>query len=220
MAREIPFARSFRQLLLKRYGASVYGHLKSVLETVVPVQQVGHQDFSDLERPCWGIATYQALHTNRYSTSSITSSADIAIEGIGIEADQPPTGIQPGIRQPDYLPVLALTPPSTWVPWANTPAPGPVAWFPGIRPQIDFDPGRTVAITGNVIAAPPFWGLEMICNSSQHYNSTFSIPRYFPNQTWYAFNPPLILPTPLFLTVTSSHDDCNLSVSWRYREIG
>ena len=44
MAREIPFARAFSKVLLGRYGASVYGHLRSILDTVLPVQIVGVHD--------------------------------------------------------------------------------------------------------------------------------------------------------------------------------
>jgi len=223
VSREIPFARSFYQVIRSRYAANVYGHLRSLLDTVVPVQQVGHADYSDIERPQWGIASSQGLHVNRFTTSSITSAVDIAIEAVGIEMFDATLG------HPLTGPALLLTPPSSWVPWANTPAPGPVAWTAGIRPQLDFDLGRSTVITGNVTAAPPFWGAEIYSDIETGHlvwvdplagYTTYFQYNYYQCNIWHRFLPSLILPTPLFLTVCTPVRNADLWVSWRYREIG
>jgi hypothetical protein len=221
VARELPFARSFSNVLRSRYGASVYGHLRNILDAVIPVQVVGHNDYSDIERPCWGIASQHVLHINRYTTSSITSAVDIAIEAIGFEMLNATAGaIQTG-------PALVLTPPSSWVPWANTPGIGALSFTPGILPQVDFDPGRTIAIAGNVTAAPPYWGAEIYNDIAVGHLAWVEFPalvfkeyNYYQCDNWHYFRPPLILPSPLFLTVCTPTKNTDLWVSWRYREIG
>ncbi|GAI64447.1 unnamed protein product [marine sediment metagenome] len=218
MARSLGISKTFRQLLRSRYHSQVYGDFRGILDTIIPVQSVG-TGFSDIERIAWGIATFQLLHINRYSTSSITSAVDIAIEGIGYEADQPP--IFPyANRRPLNGPMVVLTPPGVWVPWANTPAPGAIAWIPGVKPTLRFDNSQTIAITGNVTAPPPFWGLELMANSITYYDTALTAPIHQASQSWHTFHPPMILPAGMFLTVCTPINDSSLWISWRYREIG
>jgi hypothetical protein len=216
VSRTYPFARSFNLLFQSRFGSTVYGRIQEILDTVLPVQVVG-TDYSDVERPCWGIATSRAGIANRYSTSTITSAVDIAIEGVGLELFDPNYAVQ-GLNRGG--PFYFLTPPSTWIPWANTPGAGPTTWYAGIRPRVEFDPGRTIVITGCQSTAPPFWGAEIYGGISSWVTDPFLFAQAFPQQNWHHWDPPLILPATMFLTACSGFVESDIWVSWRYREIG
>ena len=212
MAKELPVGRSFRRLQLGRFASTVYGQIKSVLDTVVPVQLVGSHDFSDNERPAFCISTFTdhpgpAL---RYCTASITSATDIAIEGFGWEQVSKATGLH------STSPIVVLTPPATYVPFQA----GATYWFPGIIPSINPDGsyryGRTVVVTGRTPNVAPYYGLELNANVAHDGAGIFFTAAQL---TWYTFSPPLILPTPLYLTITTTQTNEYLWTSWRYREI-
>lgn len=210
MARELPFGRAFLQVLRTRFGTDVYGHIQSILNAVVPVQILGHQDFSDEERPRWGISSYaQHLANPRYTTSSITAAVDIAIEEIVFEMRWT-VGL---IGNPvGNHPVILLTPPATWIPFDQ----GATAWLPGIKPDVRFGNSRTIVITGRNALPPPFYGAFYY----QNLERKGGVAEEYATLTRVTFNPPFILPTPLYLTVSTVQTDIDLWVSWSYREIG
>jgi hypothetical protein len=207
VAKEIPFARTFVQSLRSRFQAWQYGYFRSILDSVIPTVQVG-RDFSDIERPQWGIYSYASRGgVGLYVSSTITSAVDIAIEGLHWSSWYRSSG---NVAQDQ--PLVVLNPPVSWIPFALN----PVSWFPGIRPRIEFDPGRTVVITGDNANIPPYWGLALNPNV---FELSFA-PAYFAANNWHVFNPPLILPATMFLTCSIPSNLVDLEVSWRYREIG
>lgn len=222
MARELGIAKTFRRMLRSRFRSDVYGDIRGLLDTILPVQVVG-QDYHDTERPQWGITTAFAAHAARYCTSSITSAVDISIEAVSVEGYLPLVGNP----RPWPGPFLLLTPPTTWIPWID--AAPPTYHEPGIRPRTVHDPGQTIAIAGQQNNAAPYWGAEIHSDiNASHlvwvdpltgYTTNFQY-NYYQGNTWHRFLPSLILPAGMFLTAVASRVGCDFFVSWRYREIG
>ena len=137
-----------------------------------------------------------------------------------------------------------MTPPASWVPFENNAA----AFGPGIRPRIAFDAGNTICIAGTNPLPAPFAGIGVTQRGGYGQNRgnpinpqtisyvdgvtglLFTYVRHFNGESggpfWYRqdevvrFARPLILPTPLFLTVAHSERNRDLAVSFTYSELG
>lgn len=203
MARPIAIAQSFRQLLASRFKNTVYGDFRTISDTIVPVQIVG-SDFSDVERPAWGITGSTGPFVGEYPSASLTSAQDVAVEAITWQILDV-FGYWAG-------PILVLTPPSSYVPFLNNGQ----EWSAGLRMRLAFDAGRSRLFTGSNPNLPPFWGLRLFGHS------TWNVPAATvqPEMSWHRFNPPMILPATMFLTVFCSVKASHLTVSLLYREIG
>lgn len=200
MAREIGISSPHRQVAKSRWRNTQWFELRSIWEGLLPVARLGHVDFSDTERPQWGI-TCQADGANfRYASASITSAADIAIEQVSFNVFTA-AGI------PFDSPVTGFTPDAGYVPFAEN----AIAWWAGIRPRIQFDTGRTVVVTGRNAAVYGNPGLFAFSSRSPHAASI--------QQVLY-FDPPLILPATMFFTLQEQISAQALIASFRYREIG
>ncbi len=199
MAREIGISSPHRRVAESRWRNTQWFELRSVYEGLVPVQVLGHRDFSDVERPSWSISC-QSAHNGGYSACAITSASDIAIEAIGYN-----TFSLGGV--PADVPVIIFTPPLAFVPFELLPA----IWTAGIRPRVEFDTGRTVVITGGNLNLSPIVGWYLFSRRNVNAASVEQI---------YYFDPPLILPKTMFLALQAQIWNRALISSFRYREIG
>lgn len=203
MGGEIPIAKTFTGMLRSRFRNTIYGYLRSLWDTVLPVQLVGHQDFSDAERAAWHIFSYSVNQINQYASASISSRVDIAIEAINFMASH-------WNGTPEAHAVYLYTPVASYVPWGG--AAPVVYWIPGVRPRIEFDLGHTFVTTGT--QGPGFSPV-----SGWLHMATLSVGNNTGNSVL-TFNPPFILPATMYLTAQVATPDKRLYVSWRYREIG
>lgn len=202
MAREIAISRAFRKALQTRFRNTIYGDLKGLLDTILPVQILG-TDYSDQERPAWCITGSQGALVGQYSTASLTSAVDVALESISWRSLDPGTGSA-------FAQLHILTPPDTWVPFLFN----GVIWTAGVRPRTEFDSGQTVIVTGTNPAPPPYTGFIL------RPSRTLAGGILMTGPTDYNFLPPLILPATLYLTFVPSIPADDLIVSVRYREVG
>lgn len=201
MARIIPIARSYSRAMAARFKNTVYGYLTGFADTISPVQRLGHVEFSDTERPAFHIYSYQAPVAAEYPSSSITSASDLAIEAISWQAFA-------NLGAPEAGTIILFMPIVGYIPWIG--AGVPTYYVPGIKPRIEFDAGSTVAVCGTNPFVTPIAGWWAM--------STLSVGNNANNNVLY-FDPPLILPATMILSVQYQSARKQLVVCYRYREI-
>lgn len=199
MAREIGISSPHRRVARSRWRNTQWFELRSIWEGLLPVARLGHVDFSDTERPCWGIAS-QARVPLEYASASLTSAADVAVEAIGFNAFGSTGTPLDGV-------FVLFTPNAGYIPFLN----GPLFWTAGLRPRIEFDTGRSAVITGG---NPAITGLEGLYLFAPRENNTWA------GLNWHYFDPPLILPATMFLTLQCQAVSYAIITTFQYREIG
>lgn len=209
MARELPIVSQFNEMLRSSMGYNVAGWVRTLWDSIVPSKPILPPEFSDRSRPAWGIqsVSYWTIGFAHYQSCSITSAVDIAIEEFSVAIYKKTATV--GWR---FEPYIVYTPDASYIPFLNATA----YWIPWIRPRITFDTGNTIVVTGH---NPLVYGVAGLYGYSSGTNPTGSGYPFFVS---HKFDPPLILPATMFLTVQTASvaNAIDLYVNWRYREIG
>lgn len=242
MAREFSRVLGVSRSLLNRLGVP-NASLESVYGGVVPTMSVG-RDFFDRERPLWhafGQAPITVggslISTDGFTTVSLTSEeVDLAIYSVDAHVTRlvdaqfssfpgPNTTWIPRFMPQPNVRIGLLTPPASWVPFQFA----GVIQLAGVKPRLTFDAGRAVLIGGYNVDKPPFAGSVRIQPGPWLFNlsvygvapSVHSLNAGNAGPVW-RFDPPLILPAGMFLTVVNYEFHANLNfleANFAYREL-
>ncbi len=208
--------RQFRAIL-GRLGVARGGNsIRELLDTLIPTKSIGPIEFDDFSQPLWGITAETNINVGRYSTCSLVSDFDLSIQKIGVIAfDATPTVANTN---------LLLGVPTSAYNLFEFPD---LAFSPALRPSVKrFDSFSTTAVT-TTNTAPLDLGCELGWTSSRIDNNTFIIAAGVPivqstrQQTTqeFTFDPPLILPAGLFLSLQPGFQEIGTRVTWWVREM-
>lgn len=213
-------ARQFRAML-GRLGNPRRGGPSDIADHLVATKSVGPVEFEDFGEPLWGITGQTLATAGRFSTLSLLSDFDLAIQRVNGHIFE--TGFGPINAN-----VNIGVPPSTYDLFEF---PG-AAFAPGLRPSIDrFNAFSTTLVSSQSVGIQPL-GMELFTNSTGIDIDNFGLYLNVPNGLFpYAqsnrqttghevyFDPPLWLPSGIFLTFQPGAQDVGIRMSVEYREM-